>query len=76
MKCCAKVAGYFRRAGGVNPLVTLLSQIGKQLHTKVTRVMTDPARLKLVIRPHSGECSYNLFALGESVAPFLIATKI
>ncbi len=34
MKYCAKVAGYFRRAGGVNPLVTLPSQIGNQLARK------------------------------------------
>ena len=25
IKHCAEMAGYFRRAGGVNPLVTLLS---------------------------------------------------
>ena len=30
-KCCAKVVGYFRRTEGVNPLVTLLLQIGNQL---------------------------------------------
>ncbi len=28
--------------------------------------MTDPARLKLVVRLHSGECSYNLFGSGLS----------
>ncbi len=31
LKSRTKLAGYIRRAGGVNPLVTLLSQIGNQL---------------------------------------------
>jgi len=37
MKNIAKAAGYFRRAGGVNPLVTLLSQHGWFILIAVTK---------------------------------------
>ena len=38
--------------------------IGNQLAIESYQGITDPVRLKFVLRPHSDECSYNLFGFG------------